>query len=187
MSTNIEIEAKAMLDESDYQKLIKQNNLSSYTQINYYLDDEKISHQKQFGLRVRVKRNFIEFTLKVSVGDEKKIEINQVINEMELNAIIKNNLIPDGEVKDALISNKIDLTKMKVFGKLTTTRSDIKYKTSLISIDKNEYNNQIDYEIEAEDSSMEDAKNNLQEFLNKNMISYKENHVTKLKRLILSL
>lgn len=186
MSKNIEIEAKAMLKEEDYLTLVSKNNLSFYTQDNYYIDDKDISHATLFGLRVRVKDNKYELTLKTNLK-EGKLETNQYIDEQQFLNIKNKNILPDGDVKNMLVKLNIDLSSLKIFGMLRTYRSDITYKTSLISIDKNEFNGKVDYEIEAEDTSIKTAQENLVEFLNKNMVHYLENHVTKLARLIRSL
>lgn len=59
---------------------------------------------------------------------------------------------------------------------------DIKYKTSLISIDKSEFNGIVDYEVECEDSSIKVAKKNLIDYLKENEVPYQENFISKLKR-----
>ncbi len=181
MSTIIEIESKAMLDETSYNLLTK--GLPSYKQENYYIDDKNISHYKDFGLRVRIKNNQHELTLKLNNG-ESKIEVNQDITKEDFINLKDKNIFPNGEVKNHLEMLSINVKTLNIFASLTTYRTDIKYKTSLISIDKNEYLNKIDYEIECEDNDINISVNNLKEFLNKNMVLYKPNHVSKLERTI---
>lgn len=181
MSTIIEIESKAMLDEYNYNKLTK--GLTIYKQENYYIDDESISHHKFFGLRIRIKNNKYELTLKLNNGDS-KIEINQDIKNEDFIKLKENKIFPQGEVKNHLETIGINVKTLKIFGLLITYRTDIKYKTSLISIDKNLYLGHVDYEIECEDMDIKTSVENLKEFLNKNMINYSPNHVSKLERVI---
>ena len=182
MSTNLEIEAKSMLDESSYLKLIKGKESERYVQINYYIDTSNFDvHKSGLGLRIRLKDGTYELTVKIR-QNEGKLEVNQIIDESEYLAFKESNIFPTGEVKEALIKQNIDIEKLHVFTELKCTRLDLHYKTSLLSIDKSEFNGITDYEIESEDSSMEIAKANLIDFLNKNEVPYNENFVTKLRR-----
>ena len=81
-----------------------------------------------------------------------------------------------------MISRFSDVNELKCYALLSTIRLDIKYKKSLISIDKSTYNGIVDYEVEAESNSMEQAKKDLFEFLTKEKVSFTENHISKLKR-----
>ena len=66
MSQNLEIEAKSMLDESNYLKLIKDHEKDCYIQINYYIDTMHFDvHEKKLGLRIRLKDGAYELTLKI--------------------------------------------------------------------------------------------------------------------------
>lgn len=182
MSQNLEIEAKSMLDESNYLKLIKGNEKNCYIQINYYIDTMHFDvHEKKLGLRIRLKDGAYELTLKIRQS-EGKLEINQSITEFDFLTFKESNILPNGEVKDALLKQKINIEKLRIFTELKTTRLDVNYKTSLISIDKSEFNGITDYEIECEDKSMEIAEANLIEYLNKNEVPFNENFVSKLRR-----
>ena len=133
-------------------------------------------------MRVRVKDNgYIELTIK-DKQKEGKLEINQELSEKEFKEF-QEGKIPSGEVLDYLTSHiDIDINELKCYALLSTVRLDIKYKKSLISIDKSAYNGVTDYEVEAESNSMEQAKKDLFEFLDKEKISYTENHISKLRR-----
>ena len=189
MSTNLEIEVKATLSKKDYDKLISNFDASRiYRQVNCYYDTKQ--HQivkKNCGLRTRVINDEIELTLKVSeaIG---KTEINQQISNKELQNLNKYNIFPCGEVKQFLESKLgIDLEGIKFLGFLITDRLDITYKNTLISIDKSEYNNIVDYEIECEAPTIEKSENSLKEFLTKYQIEYKKSAISKLKRFLDSL
>ena len=68
MSTNLEIEVKALINEKDYLLLIKNFQKQTYVQINFYIDLDKDKLNKHLGLRIRYKNDEYELTLKVG-GD----------------------------------------------------------------------------------------------------------------------
>ena len=186
MSKNIEIEAKAMIDEVGYKKLMstfESKDNHSYIQDNYYIDTEDFAVVNNgMGMRIRKKDDYIELTIKDKL-DEGKLEINQKITSEEFNDFLNKGIIPDGEVLSYLKKKiDIDVKTLKSYALLSTVRLDIKYKKSLISIDKSSYLGLVDYEVEAESDSMENARKDLFEFLEKEKISYSENTVSKLKR-----
>ena len=182
MGTNLEIEFKAELSKQDYGKLVsKFSTTKIYSQINYYIDsDDLVIRSKKCGLRIREKDGDFEMTLKVPQS-EGKLEINQQITDK----LIKYFVFPDGEIKNFLRDNfSIKIESLRILGSLETKRLDLKYKTSLVSIDESSYNGIVDYEIEAEDSSIDLAKKNLLDFLEDNEIEYKKSTGTKLKRFL---
>ena len=184
MSTNIEIEAKALINKEGYELLTK--DLEKYKQINYYIDYSDLSLSKTFGLRIRFKNNKYELTLKTDL-EEGKLETNQIISEEVFLNFKEKGLFPNGEVKNHLLLLGVNVNELKIFTTLLTYRSDVRINESLISIDKNEYNNIADYEVECESSSMIEAMNVLREYLNKNKVPFSWNKVTKLERAIKSL
>lgn len=186
MSINLEIEAKCMISENEYEKLMqKYTEKDSHKQVNYYIFSSKLLTQiEKFGLRVRQKGKSFELTLKVTekVG---KTEINQIISRKEFLKLKYFKIFPNGEVKNYLISNEVcDPSKLKIAGKLVTFRTDLEFKGSLISIDKSKYNHHIDYEIESESKTEENAKSSLKKFLELNQIVYKKSDQSKLGRFI---
>lgn len=189
MSINLEIETKSPLSKEEYGRLLNLvNGLKTYIQTNYYIDDDSLSiHQQKCGLRIREKDNEFELTLKAP-QDDGKLEINQQISNILFKKFLNCRDFPDGEVKQYLMDKlHIDVSKIHILGKLVTTRSDIRYGTSLISIDESSYSGKIDYEIEAENISLDAAKKDLKEFLNKNGIECRLSNETKLKRFLESL
>lgn len=181
MSTNLEIEVKALIDEKDYLFLTNNQQKQSYVQINFYIDIDKDKLNKHLGLRIRYKNDEYELTLKEDYLDG-RLETNQMITSNAFKAFKEKHMFPQGEVRDRLLSLNIDVTKLKIIGQLKTTRTDIKYNSSLISIDKNEYKGLIDYEVEVEDSSLKKARKNIVTFLKDNNIEFKENKISKLER-----
>lgn len=186
MSKNIEIEAKTLISKDEYELLIssfKNENNKVFKQLNYYFCEKDISPKNsKLALRIRDEGTLIEATLKVELS-EGKLEINQRLSKEEYELFLYNKKFPKGEVYDYLKDNKItNPDDLVVFATLTNYRLDVKYKDSLVSIDKSEYLGHIDYEIECEASSMKLAKTLLKEFLANKKIPYKENHISKLKR-----
>lgn len=187
MSKNIETEAKAMITKEGYEALLsayKDLENKVYTQENYYIDSSTFELNKLgLGLRIRRKSDgFIEFTVKEK-QIEGKLEINQAISIVEFDKFLENNVLPNGEVLNfvkAHYKGKID--ELKRYALLVTKRLDIEYEDGLISIDESLYNGIVDYEVECESTSMEHAKELLEEFLNNKKIPFNWNHISKLKR-----
>ena len=185
MARNIEIEAKSMINEEDYNLLLNDlvNEYPSYEQVNYLIHPIYLPlSDKSVACRMRVKPNVIEFTLKINL-DEGKLEINQDLSKEEINNFLNNHIVPKGEIYDECLKrNLCNPEDLRVFATLKTTRIDIQEEDYLISIDKNEYLGRVDYEVECESSSMEKAEKYLKEFLNKKNIPFKRNTNSKLKR-----
>ena len=184
MSRDIEIEAKSLIKEIEYEKLLLKykNDYPPYTQVNYLLNPSDIPlNDTKLAIRIRVK-DYIEFTTKINL-DEGKLEINQKLSKEEFDGFINKHIVPKGEVYNELISRKMcDPEKLEVFATLTTYRMDIKFDDHLLSIDKNEYLDVIDYEVECETNSMAEAIKYLSDFLNKENIPFERNTNSKLKR-----
>ena len=186
MSTNLEIESKAILTKEEYDRLVSNFDHSKiYRQSNYYIDSkELIIRKKDCGLRVREKDGGFELTLKVP-AKEGKIEINQQIHNISFNNLCKNGIFPNGEVSKYLKEKLgIEVSSLYVLGELITDRIDVDFKGSLISIDKSMYNSITDYEVECEDDSMKKAIRHLKEFLTQFDIKYKKSPGGKLKRFL---
>jgi len=185
MSTNLEIEAKALLTREEYNKILSSLDKKSYVQINYYFDTKDLFLvSKKLGLRIREKNNTFELTLKIK-QKEGKLEINQTLSKEKALEMLKSFNVPHGEIRLFLEANyKEIINQISLVATLKTTRTDFEYKDSLISIDHSEYSDKEDYEIEAESTSMKLAKENIKDFLSSFKIEYKENSQTKLSRVL---
>lgn len=180
---NIEIEAKALLSESDYEKLIKVFPFDSYSQINHYIETPSGDLKKKgFSLRVREKgESLIEMTMKKDLI-EGKLETNIALSKKELADLINDGTLPNNEIKDTLIGEGINLDELEIIASLTTKRIDVSYEGGLLSIDMNAYNGIVDYEIELEHQSQELADSILKNLLESNGIVYKKNTKSKTRR-----
>lgn len=182
MSNNIEIEAKALLSKEDYEKLIGVfGDAYAYYQTNIYIDSPKrILHENKLSLRIREKDGKHEMTLKTKL-EEGRLERNVYISNDQFEDF-KKGIFPEGEIKKAITDKGIDLSSLGIIGSLTTKRVDAPYMGGFLSIDMNTYNNKVDYEVELEHTSMEEAISRLKGLLEENGIEFKENHETKTSR-----
>ena len=182
MTNQIEIEAKALLSKEDYEKLISVfGDQYAYFQTNIYIDSPKrILHENNLSLRIREKEGKHEVTLKTKL-EEGRLEQNMYISSDQFEDF-KKGIFPDGDIKNTIAEKGIDVKELGIIGSLTTRRVDVPYKGGFLSIDMNTYGDKIDYEIELEHASMEEAKSYLKELLEENGIEFKENLETKTSR-----
>lgn len=184
MSTNIEIEVKALLNRQDYEKVLeyfKNEQKSAIEQVNYYIDTKNSDLRRhEISLRIR-KLNGYMMTLKTPLS-EGLLEKNQLISEEAFNNFIEQGVFPDGPISEFIQRLYIEPTSLLPLAHLTTIRYNIPYNGYLLAVDKNSYGDVVDYEIEMEASSVEKARLNLGEVCEKVGIDFIENRVSKQKR-----
>ncbi len=187
MSSNIEIEAKVLLSEEDYEKVINHLHLDRYRRVrqtNFYIDSEsRILKKNGIALRIRENEEF-NLTLKTPLS-EGLLEKNQTISWREYDALDKRGVFPEGPIKNFLEILGIAVDQLKIIASLQTERIELNYKDGLLSLDRNAYSNQVDYELEMEHTSMAGAEELIKELLNE--IGIKEftfNRVSKQARAI---
>lgn len=151
-----EFEARVMLTEHEYLDIVSYYmklypNHHFLKNNNYYLDTSDLSlRQKHITLRIRTINNVkAELTMKIkgNNGDE---EINDDITLKEMDTIIKEKVFPDGNVKNFLLSFFTPLSSYENIVVLYNRRLEIEFEDYLLVIDKNEYNNITDYNLEIE-------------------------------------
>lgn len=184
MSTNIEIEVKALLNENDYQRVLdffKDELKEPVEQVNYYIDTKTSDLRRhEISLRIRQLNGFM-MTLKTPLS-EGLLEKNQLISEHEFVNFIKNKVFPDGVIGEFLERLYIEPADLIPLASLTTIRYNISYNGMLLAIDKNTYNDKVDYELEMEGNSVEKARVYLEEVCQNVGIDFVENRVSKQKR-----
>lgn len=167
-----EFESRIMLTESEYFDIVsyymrQYPNKSFLKNVNIYFDTGdyylKNNHQT---LRIRIINDSkYELTIKISNknGDD---EINDVINKKDADMILTSRIFPEGNVKEYLNKLPYSLDSYKTITILNNLRLEIENDDHLLVIDKNLYNDIIDYnlEIEAKDS-METANKLLQGYI----------------------
>ena len=171
MATNNEIEFKQILTKDLYDKIFNTyfKNEKPFSQANYYIDtiDFKLKDHRS-ALRIRVKDNTYEMTLKVP-AEVGLMEYNHATDiKPKMNDSISNSKLPD-DIRNIIEEqfNVLD-EELVILGDLTTYRIETQYQNELLVLDKSEYLNKVDYELEYEvgsyDEGYEKFKQLLQEF-----------------------
>lgn len=183
MATNIEIEAKVLINEDDYNRVLKfykKEELQKVTQLNYYIDTDDLL-LKQFGIGLRVRqKDFFVLNMKAPL-QEGLLEKKESISEKEFDNFKNNGVFPNGSIKNLLLMFGVDISKLKIQTTLKTERIVIENFSDdeVFAIDKNYYNGLIDYELELEGTSLERAKNSLKEKCEELNIDFVENAKSK--------
>ena len=152
MATNNEIEFKQLLTATQYDNLkcIYFNQDIPFSQTNHYIDTLDFQLKAQHcALRIRVKNQHNEMTLKVpaAVG---LLEYNfDTQIQPELNAPLLSSQLPQ-DIKDVLLEMHIDIESLVILGSLTTERLEQKIDHNLLVLDKSNYLDTTDYELEYE-------------------------------------
>ena len=181
MVNNLECEIKALVTESEFETLMERylSKGEIREQDNIYFGDTKgVFKALKYGMRIRSKANNDKLTLKIP-QENGLLEINQIISKEEINLILAGNFLPNGGVKDALLKVNVSSSDIEVIGRLHTTRLLVMDKDFELCLDKNIYNDTVDYEIEVEGPSLELAHKYIENFFKKEKILFKENHLSK--------
>jgi len=190
MSTNIEIEAKILVNEKEFNQLkalLQIDEKLKVTQINYYVDDQKGSLRSYgFALRIRELAQTYTLTLKSPMA-EGTLEKNQQISKEAYLALQNQSIFPVGLIKDFLEMFGFDTATLKIITFLTTDRYETKFEGRHVCLDKNTYHGLVDYEIESEESSLKNAAETLKLLCEKANIEYKANQISKYARAIKTL
>ena len=190
---SMEYEARVMINESEYLK-IKEEYLNigricrEFTNKNTYFDspDLYLTHHHMV-LRIReIDDSEKELTLKIKERDG-DIEItHQIDGEEEYQKLLSGN-INNLEIEKEISSRGGDIKSLGVVTTLTTERVEVEFDDHLLVIDKNFYNNKIDFNLEVESTSRELAKEYLEKVISKYGIAYKKDYISKSRRAILKL
>ncbi len=192
-----EFEVRSMLNEDKFFEISSrvmhlEKNVKVTTQLNQYFDtDDFILNDHGIVLRIRTihgKGAFLTLKKKKKSEEESK-EYTQSLNYNQHYSLVKHNVFPKGTAVTQL---------NKELQKLGIPLSDVHYQTSLRTkriqadidditnycVDRNEYEDIIDYDIEVESTSKEEAMKLLVELSKKYDFEISENYVVKSKRAI---
>ncbi len=171
---------KTLLSKNEYNKLAKMYaDKPSNLQINYYFDTSRFTLKaSKIVLRVR-KRDEYELTLRRKKG-YKKVEITNIITEEQLEEFIKTGVIPSEEIT-AELSEIIKEQVLTNYMTLSTFRIFFPYEKGTVAIDKCEYFDVTDYELEYSSTSYEQGRKNFVELVKSLGIVYKKGE-TKIHR-----
>jgi len=159
VATNNEIEFKQLLSQSQYQSIYNKYfpEMQPFSQTNYYIDTEQFdlrSHKS--ALRIRVKDDYYEMTLKVP-AEVGLMEYNFETHVIpELNKELVANDLPL-EITEQLNKMNVDVNQLVILGALTTSRLEKEVQGNLLVLDKSDYLNYQDYELEYEVEDYDDG------------------------------
>ncbi|ANK37795.1 MULTISPECIES: CYTH domain-containing protein [Staphylococcus] len=159
MATNNEIEFKQLLSQSQYQSIYNKYfpEMQPFSQTNYYIDTEQFdlrSHKS--ALRIRVKDDYYEMTLKIP-AEVGLMEYNFETHVIpELNKELVANDLPL-EITEQLNKMNVDVNQLVILGALTTSRLEKEVQGNLLVLDKSDYLNYQDYELEYEVEDYDDG------------------------------
>ena len=172
---HLEIELKTLLKKDEYDHLKDQfAGVTPVLQKNYYIDtlDFKL-REKKVAMRIRTFEDWAELTLKVpqSVGN---MEYNQKLQLKDAENYLSKKELPQGLVLDELAKHGITTSEWQILGRLTTLRYEMQTAIGLMALDESQYFDITDYELELEVANHEQGKQDFQQFLEKNQISYQK-------------
>ena len=187
MSKIIEIEKRVMLNKEQYLNLFhyasSYKNRREITLINYYFDDEDLSlRNAHHMLRIRsINNDEYELTLKVK-GDNGDLEINEPINKIDVDKMLKNLVINNKEITNII---KKDTSKeIKYITSLKTERIEIVFDNYLFVLDKNYYSDVIDYDLEIESNDIKVAEVTIKKYCSEFHLQYSSSYKSKSRRAI---
>lgn len=187
MNELIEIEYKILLTQEIYQKIKQyyQDQITrDYIQTNYYLT-HPLLQEKKYMLRIREKNNTYELTLKRPYQHH-QIETNVPLTKEQKAKILQHQPIQN-EIIDILIQEGINPLELQNQYSLTTHRCDIELKEGILSLDKNTYCQQQDYELEFEVYHEQEGYQKFLEIIQPFSLHYTQNCPSKIQRVLNSL
>ena len=187
---NIEYEARVMITENQYSLIMKSYDGKGRKLVNtnYYFDDEKKTLTNN-GVVLRVRNiddKYFELTLKIKGVNGDK-EINYSLTSKEAGLLIGKCDFNREEIAKEIKAYGLDTNDLKLITSLKTERLEIDDKKHLIVIDKNYYNNKVDFNIEVESTSKTLANQCLDQICSKFNIENKKDYISKSRRAIYNL
>lgn len=174
-------EFKTLLSKQEYERIFKlYKDIEGDIQTNYYFDTKRFT-LKASNAVLRVKRTDRGLTY---ILERKKgynfVKIKEDMTENEFNELKETGKIAN----PVILAELTDIIKDQLvvnFMSLATFRISFQYKRGKISLDRCEYVNTVDYELEYQASNRDSGKNDFIEIIKEFNITYKKSQV-KLKR-----
>jgi len=140
---------KTLITSENYEKIVSQFNLFKYDiQTNYYYDtDIFILKESNCSLRVRQQNDKYVLLFRRKRKYDKFDDYQEEITKEIFETLNQTQVLPDISIKKE-IQSMTKLYQLVNYLSIKTTRIRAKYKECLIFIDKTEYLDCIDYEIE---------------------------------------
>ena len=189
-----EYETRIMLTESEYFEIVSHfmrlhPNKHFLKNTNTYFDTEDLYLRKNhITFRLRTINDIkSELTIKIK-GKNGDDEINDSLNSQEAQLVLKSRVFPDGDVKNFLLTLPYAFDAYKEITTLYNVRLEIEEKDHLLVIDKNTYNNIIDYNLEIETKDgIESARRILNYYIEQfSLVNRGQKYVGKAHRAIMS-
>ena len=172
---HLEIRIKNTLKKDEYNRLKDQfTGVTPVLQKNYYIDTPDFElREKKVAMRIRTFEDWAELTLKVpqNVGN---MEYNQNLQLKDAENYLAKQELPQGLILDELAKYGIQTSEWQVLGCLTTLRYEMQTAIGLMALDESQYFDITDYELELEVKNHKQGKQDFQQFLEENQISYQK-------------
>ena len=155
----IENEFKIMLNKAQYEKLLEIYDFKTIVQVNHYYDTDDLQmSERHITVRVRELDGKCFLQMKLPTGvDHSRVELSQELDSLPETL--------GAEELTALSGAECpDVTRL---GALKTTRSVWKFDGGEIDLDRSEYFNKTDYELEIEFTDEQAARAVLSEVTEK--------------------
>ena len=177
----IEFEKRQMLSLEQYNLLVSffsnagfRNKITEQTNIYFDNSNNRVFEDGNC-LRIRQYEDNkpSKFTIKLKgINGQGDIEVFQELSKEDEMLLLEKGLMPLGPVKECLVSNNYEADKVLFMGKIHTSRQEFFLEDHIIVLDKNKFLDVIDYNIEVESNSMENAEKYLKEICSKFSIEY---------------
>lgn len=187
---NKEYESRVMVSEEQYHQILshysKSRSKKEYSvNVNTYFDyDDLYLTQHHIVLRTRsINDEKYELTLKIK-KENGDLELNHILNKSKYEDFNRNISIPESPILNKLKELSVEINRLKMLVELKTERLEIQYKDHLLVIDKNYFNNIVDYNVEVESYDKNAAKRYLLKHVLPFGVEYKKGYVSKSRRAI---
>lgn len=174
----LELEQKALITEQQHDSLLnKYEIIDTKVQTNIYFETEDDYFKTlSSALRVRIIDNKYQLTLKIKAAQAGHTEYNYEIERSELENMMQTKQVP--KQLSHMITKGILLTRHAI---ITTERKTFNYLDHIVELDKTDFGDNIDYEIEIESTDFSRATKTMDALLKENEIEFKPG-CSKIKR-----
>ena len=187
-----EYETRLMLTEEQYFFIVTyymniEPNKHFLQNANHYYDtDDLFLRGQHMTLRVRIINDVkSELTLKIK-GEDGDEEVTDGLSPKEQELLLEQNIFPYGQVRNRLMLLPYPLDKYHRITSLFNRRLEIEFEDHILVVDKNTYEDEVDYNLEIESSvGIVHAKELLKEYASKfDLTLSKEKYIGKARRAI---
>ena len=192
IKTQKEYETRLMLTEEQYFFIVTyymniQPNKHFLQNTNHYFDtDDLYLRDHHMTLRVRIINDVkSELTLKIK-GEDGDEEVTDGLSPKEQELLLEQNIFPYGQVRNRLMLLPYPLNKYHRITSLFNRRLEIEFEDHILVVDKNTYEDEVDYNLEIESSvGIVHAKELLKEYASKfDLTLSREKYIGKARRAI---